>query len=856
MAKGDIQVQIKGNYNDKDINRAIRDLNALKTQAGATAGPMAGLGKTMLAAGAGFFAVGSLVGNAVDFLQDAAKAAIEDQRSVVALSKALDNLGLAHSQAGVEKFIGELQLATGVADTDLRPAYQKLVTATGSVTKAQDLLTLSMDISAATGKDLAAVSQAMGRASLGQVSALTRLGVPLDANIIKTKDFAAAQDVLTAKFGGQAAAAAETYEGKVRRLSVALDEAREQVGYALVAALDDAAASFGGPDGIIPMVTLAGDVTADLVGGIGVLVGRLAELAAAGKGAATDGGNELGDSLSNASQMALTLVQFVPGLGQAATVGYAAAASLIGLGQEAGDAAEQMGALAESANGGDVALAKAALGMGQVARAAYDAAVDTEALNDAIKDYLGLLSLSQAQDDFSKDLADLGKTLDGNKASFRGMGDAAKENRDVLRASLGDAARIVQQMVDEGKISAGEARATFAQMRRDIIDGFVRQGFSRRDVRAFINAEGAWSPVITATAAAVGDDAAAAGRGVGKDLAGGIMAGLRSTQSALNAVVRQGIRSAEQAGRDEARSQSPSLLFAELGEDLSKGIAKGLKDGEAEVVKAAADIIGKAFDAAKQSRDSAMGAVRGVSDGILGQVLGGVNFSTSDAEGNALTPEQMIASWFGSIADRRQVVDTVASYVGTTLPPELVQQLLNAEPAAAMAMAKLLGADNGAMAEQLTLAYDSLGTFTQEALGIPMGLAWGKVGEQSAKDMLAAARALIAERGDTFSSWVARQLAVDIPVRIGGIAGARADGGPVSSGSTYLVGERGPELFTPATSGSITSNESLRSGGASRTVNITVNAPVGADLRRTGQEIAEALRAFENGSGPIYVKAS
>lgn len=56
---------------------------------------------------------------------------------------------------------------------------------------------------------------------------------------------------------------------------------------------------------------------------------------------------------------------------------------------------------------------------------------------------------------------------------------------------------------------------------------------------------------------------------------------------------------------------------------------------------------------------------------------------------------------------------------------------------------------------------------------------------------------------------------------IGGLAGRKAMGGPVSSNRTYLVGERGPELFTPSNAGTITSNYDLAnmgSGGAGRVV--------------------------------------
>lgn len=71
--------------------------------------------------------------------------------------------------------------------------------------------------------------------------------------------------------------------------------------------------------------------------------------------------------------------------------------------------------------------------------------------------------------------------------------------------------------------------------------------------------------------------------------------------------------------------------------------------------------------------------------------------------------------------------------------------------------------------------------------------------------------------------------------------GARAAGGPVAGGSTYLVGERGPELFTPGTSGSITPNHAL--GGST---NITVNVNGGDP-----NSIVRALQQYVRQSGPI-----
>ena len=71
----------------------------------------------------------------------------------------------------------------------------------------------------------------------------------------------------------------------------------------------------------------------------------------------------------------------------------------------------------------------------------------------------------------------------------------------------------------------------------------------------------------------------------------------------------------------------------------------------------------------------------------------------------------------------------------------------------------------------------------------------------------------------------------------GGFSGARAGGGPVTSGGAYLVGERGPEVFRPASAGSV---EPAAGGGL--TVNVTVQGEGGApSLLRSEAQIAQAL---------------
>lgn len=84
--------------------------------------------------------------------------------------------------------------------------------------------------------------------------------------------------------------------------------------------------------------------------------------------------------------------------------------------------------------------------------------------------------------------------------------------------------------------------------------------------------------------------------------------------------------------------------------------------------------------------------------------------------------------------------------------------------------------------------------------------------------------------------------------------GFRANGGPVSSGKAYVVGERGPELFVPQAGGQIVSNERMAGGGGA-TVNISIDArgavegvatQIEAAIRRRVPEILQAASGYTN----------
>jgi hypothetical protein len=84
--------------------------------------------------------------------------------------------------------------------------------------------------------------------------------------------------------------------------------------------------------------------------------------------------------------------------------------------------------------------------------------------------------------------------------------------------------------------------------------------------------------------------------------------------------------------------------------------------------------------------------------------------------------------------------------------------------------------------------------------------------------------------------------------------GFRANGGPVSSGFPYIVGERGPELFMPNTSGKIVPNNQTKTGSVNN-FNITVNAGIGTNPTQVGKEIVDAIKRFEKTSGPVFASA-
>jgi hypothetical protein len=235
MARGAISVQITGEYNNRDVKRAIADLQLLDKQGATTSAGMtrmsgfaAGMGAAVGTAALQAVEAGARM--AVQFGTDGVKAFLADEAAAAKLARTMTNLGMEGATASIEKTIDSLARMTGTTDDILRPAMDRLLRSTQDVALATDTLKIAQDVAAGTGKSLESVVAAISRGYDGNVGGLSRLGAGLDKATLKTGDMNLITQKLADTFGGQAAVKASTFQGQLDRVSVAFGELQESFG--------------------------------------------------------------------------------------------------------------------------------------------------------------------------------------------------------------------------------------------------------------------------------------------------------------------------------------------------------------------------------------------------------------------------------------------------------------------------------------------------------------------------------------------------------------------------------------------------------------------------------------------------
>lgn len=220
-------IPVISKFDDKGIKQAQKDFGKLGSSLKSTIGAIGiGIGLAAITNG----------------LKDSAKAAVEDVKSQALLAAQLKNTVGATSEqtAAVEASISKMQLMAAVADDQIRPAFSALLVATKDIGQATALTSLALDVAAGSGKDLGAVTAALGKAVNGSNTALIKL-IP---SIKGAKD---PLGELQKAYGGMAETAANA--DPFQRMSIIFQDIQEQIGMQLLPALQELAAWLASPVG-------------------------------------------------------------------------------------------------------------------------------------------------------------------------------------------------------------------------------------------------------------------------------------------------------------------------------------------------------------------------------------------------------------------------------------------------------------------------------------------------------------------------------------------------------------------------------------------------------------------------------
>jgi hypothetical protein len=881
MAAKGVPVHIYGDWDGSAVKRAQNDLSTFQRQATGFSGA---IGKSFLGMGAaigGAFAIGSIISSVTNYLQDAAQAAIADEKSMVALSTAMKNVGESFNNASAEDFISQMALSKGVADDQLRPALQRLITATGDTAKAQALLGTALDVSAATGKDLVAVSQAIGRASLGQVSALTRLGVPLDANIVKTKDFDAAIASLNKNFGGQASAAASTYGGQIARLQVAAGEAQETIGYALLDAVQNVTDAFGGTGGFAETLLQAGEYAANLVAGLGQAVKTLADISSAANGAEIS----LGGASVSLGDFGREAIMALPGVG----LQLKAIDSLTESGEQYRLGQQRV---ADSLRASEALYAGYAASLDNVAAATRDVEMDTEAAKErmdemkaAIDRVRGAMSDRQAMIDFRNALADIKGDIDKNSRSLDLNSQKGRDNQEALLQAFGAAADAAEAWGRRTGASGAEIELKFAGLGKKVVNEFVAQGFKRKDVESFAGDAGIWTSAISTIGTSVNAEAIRLGKNIDRGIVDGIISNAHTVRTAISGTVLGAI----QAGKDAAKIKSPSEVTRDqIGIPIIDGIIKGMVDKTTDLKSATQTAVSEALDVAKgvidvwdaeianrfskvEAADAAItNWVSSTKDQLASAFdLSGVFEGSFDENGKLVVSKFQggVEAGLAQFQWYTNVLSAIAANPGS-------EQLVAFLQSQGVANGGLYGQaliDNGLvqyMIDNLSTVTTTADT-TAQAL-VPSFLLAAQDSAQGFYDQFVAMygkdapmRKKLEGLMDRLAKSLERTTTITVKTvyEAAGLIG-RASGGPVLANQAYLVGERGPEVLVMGSqSGTIIPNGDLpmatgftRGGdgaAAGSPVVINVHAGMGTDGAEVGRQVVDALKAYSRRNGPL-----
>jgi len=831
-----------------DPRQLIQGFEEVKIQAGKTFGDsseqMKGLNdvfeKTAIASAAAFAGLAA-------FAVKATQAAIEDQQEQEKLAQTLRNVTGATDEvvSSTEDFIAGLAKTTTFSDSELRPALSSLVVATGDVTKAQNLLTTAQDVSIATGTDLQTVSDALAKASVGNMKALQQLSPALRDNIKEGQSFDQVLQELQANFGGAADAAANTLGGQMTILQNRFGEIVESIGTSFLPILETLAGILGGVATVIENNTTA---VTFLITALGTITGTIVALVAAMKvysivmAAAKVANTAFAASLTATGIGAIivligllvagfiTLVAKTGGVGNAfktlANVGIAAFEMLVNKG------IGLINTLIEIFNKVTGPLRAIGINVGEIGPISEVSfgrmALSAKGAADAVAGV-------------ERNIAATSGALTRFESSIKGEAAARMRSKDALDEWNKQAAQTFNA-TSRGTSAADKSKQAIEKLRDAVKDLGRAKDSEASSTEKVASAEDSLRRSSEGVTEAK-NRLAQAIRGYGRDYKEGVAAA-RSLAAAQRDLTR--------ANFGVTDAQNKVIEAQRKLDELRKRQA----DPE--------DIANKEFGLEKSKLDVEEATLRvQEAEKELAETLKDPKASPIEKRRAELA---LVSAKFALRESIKEVGDAERELIAVRASGATAQELAEAErdlQEAKLAVEDALERqrqaveDLNAEQENYRKIVEGIREGDKEYIELSKDIVKAEENETQAAKDLAEARKDAAAATDAVreaerllreSRKEAAAAGVDVKGVLANLQG-RASGGPVMGGSPYIVGERGPELFIPARSGMIVPNGRL--GGNATVVNVTVNAGVGTSGTQVGQEIVDVLRQYTKVSGPL-----
>jgi hypothetical protein len=825
-AKDGIRVHVYGDYDDKDIKKAIKGLESLKkegdksqTAFGKISQSMKGFGLSAVGATLGVVGIGAAL---VSFTKGAEDAEIANRK----LFSVLDSMGYGEAADRVSAYAETLERTVAV-DADVIKATQTKLATFANLTKTINDVGGAFDRATVATLDLAAAGFGTAETNAVQlgkalqdpikgITALARAGVTFTEQekdkiraLVESNQSLEAQDLILQAIEKQVGGTAEAGASSFDRIRLSAMQVADVIGLAL-----------------LPFVEAFADFLSNTL--VPAITGMTS-----GIGNAT--------RVINENKAAFILVTVAVGTLTAALVVQRTALTASSIAFAVNVAASKLLVGAINVTTTAIVAMSAAMRLIPFVAIATAAAAFALVLDKGAKSHKEYITqtennlrstnrLRDANGNFTKEAVALGLAMRGSRG-------ALQDNRDAISGTAAAAIAAGNAMggtLTPNTYDAGEAADSAATSYLSLFESIFN---AKRIASDFANTSGTVTSAL-AEGVKVGSSS------VWKTLAVDYGAVDKATAGATGSV-KDNTASLKE-NRDAFRE-----AFGESAREAIQSTLATLRDG------------------LDQAREKFTSFASTISTGLFGQLNIGSAVDAAAESGGSI-----VGSFVDQAAGVQAFGDQLQKLLKTNLSEEAFAMVasLSAEKGALLAK-ELLGANSETMIANFNQAVEATKTVA-ELVGQNSATKFYQAGVDSALKTYEGFRDNFKKDGPGYEAMqrimdrLAASMKRDTTVTVttinrsvnevlGNFGGPRALGGPVNPSKSYLVGERGPELFVPNIAGTIVPNGGSAGGAAvgGSMITVNVNAGMGTDGAQVGEQIVSALRAYErrNGALPITV---